>query len=321
MRVRIVSRDNGFGLSQDMQLVARALHAGGVHAEAVGMAGDHALNALRQAWWRARRLWTASPDLQVFLERLYPGSLPLAPCNVLIPNPEWTRAAARPQLARFDAIWCKTGHAVEIFDALGCPTRYIGFTSADRFDSAIRRERCFFHLAGRSAAKGTQAVLEAWRRHPQWPKLTVVQSAKTAQPGAPAANIEHLVERIDDARLRELQNRHLFHLCPSEAEGFGHYLVEALGVGAIVLATDGAPMNELVTPERGLLIQPARTDRINLAPRYVVDADAIAVAVEAALALDPARCAAHSAAAREFFLANDRAFTQRLCAAVQALSG
>ena len=38
-----------------------------------------------------------------------------------------------------------------------------------------------------------------------------------------------------DAELREIQNANLFHLCPSETEGFGHYIVEALSVGAIVL--------------------------------------------------------------------------------------
>ncbi len=37
-------------------------------------------------------------------------------------------------------------------------------------------------------------------------------------------------------------------------EGFGHYIVEALSTGAIVVTTDGAPMNELVTPKSGFLV-------------------------------------------------------------------
>lgn len=317
MTIRIVSRDNGFGLSRDIQLVAAALRAGGIPVESLGMAGDHAVNALRQTWLRARQRWTGRPDLQIFLERMYPGCLPLAPCNLLVPNPEWTRESKRAVLARFDAIACKTRHAVEIFDGLGCSTRLLGFTSVDRMDASIARERRFFHLAGRSAAKGTQAVLDAWRRHPEWPRLTVVQSARTAQPGPPSGNVEHRVEHIDDAELRALQNRCLFHLCPSEAEGFGHYIVEALGVGAIVLTTDGAPMNELVTAERGLLIPPLHSDRLNLSPRYFVDAAGIEAAVEAALALDAGQCAVLSAAARDFFVGNDRAFGARLVALIR----
>jgi hypothetical protein len=34
---------------------------------------------------------------------------------------------------------------------------------------------------------------------------------------------------------------------------FGHYLVEALSVGAVTLTLDAAPMNELITVERGAL--------------------------------------------------------------------
>ena len=63
---------------------------------------------------------------------------------------------------------------------------------------------------------------------------------------------------LDDAALRTLQNSHRFHLCLSEAEGWGHYIAEALSVGAITLTCDAAPMNELVTAERGLLVAAGR---------------------------------------------------------------
>lgn len=323
MKTRIISRDNGFGLSRDMRLLAGALADAGIDVQSLGMSGDHARNAMHLAWLRVAQRWRGRPDVQFLLERTYPRSLALAPVNVLIPNPEWTGAAARSALGRFDMIACKTRHAVDIFSALGCPTQFIGFTSDDRHDPSVVRERRFFHLAGRSAAKGTQAVLTAWRRHPQWPRLTIVQSAKTAQPGigTEAGNIEHRVGHIDDASLRQLQNSHLFHLCPSEAEGFGHYLVEAMSVGAIVLTTDGAPMNELVTTERGLLIAPERTATLNLSPQYFISPEAIEDAVTGALALDGERCAALSSAARAFFVANDHQFRQRVPELAHRLAG
>ncbi len=309
MTVRIISRDNGVGLGRDLQLVSGVLRSAGVDVETLGFGSDKWLIALRQTALHLAR-WRV--DTQVFLERVYPRCLPLARRNLLIPNPEWTTLAFQAQLARFDRILCKTRHAVDIFDALGCATSYLGFTSEDRLDAAIARERSFFHLAGRSSAKGTQTLLAAWMQHPEWPRLTVVQDVKTAMASARVSNIDHVVGHLDDARLRRMQNQHQFHLCPSEAEGFGHYLMEGLSVGAIVLATDGAPMNELVTPERGVLIRPARTGMLNLAPRYFVDTAGIEDAVETALQLDPARIAAMTDAARQFFLDNDRAFRNRL---------
>jgi glycosyltransferase involved in cell wall biosynthesis len=158
-------------------------------------------------------------------------------------------------------------------------------------------------------------LLDTWRRHPQWPRLTVVQHPKVAQPGAPAANIVHRVDYLDDASLRRLQNAHRFHICPSEAEGFGHYLMEAMSVGAVVLATDAAPMNELVTPPRGLLIPVADMRRNGLVARACVDQAGVEHAVDRALALSDEARAALGARARAFFVANDREFRQRLPAA------
>ena len=91
-------------------------------------------------------------------------------------------------------------------------------------------------------------LLAAWRLHPEWPRLTVVQAERHARRGPVAPNIEHHIGYLDDNALRWLQNRHQFHVCPSQAEGYGHHLVEALSVGAVVLATDAAPMNEHVRP-------------------------------------------------------------------------
>jgi glycosyltransferase involved in cell wall biosynthesis len=44
-------------------------------------------------------------------------------------------------------------------------------------------------------------------------------------------------------------------VCPSVAEGFGHNIFEGLMHGKPVITTNCAPMNELVTPERGFLVE------------------------------------------------------------------
>lgn len=324
MRVNLVISDNGAGLTRDMHLLAGVLSEAGV---------DLTITALRRGklrkwfrpWWvrlgnAVRRLSGRKRPFRLNLmqEHIRAEYLPWADVNVLVPHPEYLLEPDIALLPRMDSVFVKTRHAEEIFGALGCRTDYIGFTSEDRLDEAVPRKRAFFHLAGKSGSKGTQAVLEAWRRHPHWPPLTVIQNSRSARAGEPAANISHLVEYVPDAALRDLQNAHRFHLCPSEAEGFGHYLMEALGVGAVTLTTDGAPMNELVTPARGLLIPVARTGRQAAATTWLATAAEISEAVERALALDEAQCEALGRAGRQFFLDNDHDFRARMAKVVRA---
>ena len=314
--LRIISRDNGVGLSRDLLLVAGILREAGRAVETVAYGGSGLGNRIRELELRARSALRGAVPVQVFIERVYPRCLPAGRRNLLIPNPEWFRPEWQQWLPHFERVLCKTRHAVGIFAALGCATRYIGFTSLDRLDPLVPRERGFFHLAGGSRAKGTQVLLDAWRRHPEWPRLTVVQCAKGAIKGPLAGNVEYLIGRMDDTALRRLQNMHAFHVCTSEVEGFGHSLMEAMSTGAVVIATDGAPMNELVRPDRGLLVRPARTETLNLAPRYLVDVAGIEAAVEQALALGDERLSTMSAAARQYYVQSDAGFRERLVAAL-----
>lgn len=314
--IRLISRDNGVGLTRDLALMADVLRTMGANVEQVGFGSTGMRTRLRTAALWGKRLARGRVPVQIFSERVYAHCLPLAARNLLVPNPEWLLPKWVPLLPRFEAVLCKTRHAERIFRALGCSTRFIGFTSEDRHDAGVVRRRAFFHLAGRSSAKGTQVVLDTWRRHPEWPLLTVVQNPRTAGGQVHAANIDHRLEYLDDARLRELQNAHRFHLCPSETEGFGHYLMEAMSVGAVTLTTAAEPMDELVSAERGILIPPARSRRRQLASYYYVDAAGIEAAVEQALALPETRLAELSAQAREYFVLNDQGFAARFCQAV-----
>lgn len=314
--VRLITRDNGAGLRRDLQIVTRALQGAQICSQTLIFGSNRLSNGLLQARTRISSAAGGRVSTQIFLERIYRRLLPAAHCNVLIPNPEWMLDKWLPLLPQFERVLCKTRHAERVFSALGCRTGYIGFTSEDRFDARVPRRRAFLHVAGRSTAKGTDVLIQAWLRNPQWPTLTVVQSRKV--PRVEAANIDHRLEYMDDAQLRNLQNAHAFHLCPSEAEGFGHYLVEALSTAAVVITTDGEPMNELVTAERGILLPPSDARPMALGTRYRVEVAAIEAAVERALAMTPDTCAAMGAAARRFFLDNDAAFPQRLAAALPA---
>jgi glycosyltransferase involved in cell wall biosynthesis len=186
--------------------------------------------------------------------------------------------------------------------------------------SHIAREPSFLHVAGRSGNKGTDAVIEAWLRRPDWPSLTVVQRGKPTR-AVSAANLRVLTHYLRDEELRTLQNRSLFHLCPSETEGFGHHLVEAMSVGAVVLTTDAEPMNELVEADRGILVPYARTGTQHLASTYFVGADAVGAGVDRMLALGPGERRLLGERARAWYETNDRAFRQRFPAVVGELAG
>ena len=325
-RVNLIAWDNGFGLSKNLRLLQAALQAAGHDAQISAIRRGKLHKMLGPLRARARvavsRLRGRDPrtyDVNLMLEHVRPEFAPLARHNVLLPHPEWFDARDAAGFGSIERIFALTQHAVPIFQALGKRVDYVGFTSEDRLERSVPRARTFFHLGGRSANKGTEPLLALWRKHPEWPLLTVVQNPRAAKPGAPAPNIRHLIDYLDDAELKRLQNAHRFHLCPSETEGFGHYLVEAMGIGAVTITVDAPPMNEMITPERGLRVAVARTGKQNLATTHFFDADAMEQTVQRALALEAAEIETLSAAARTWFEDNDRDFRKRIGTAVEAL--
>ena len=158
-----------------------------------------------------------------------------------------------------------------------------------------------------------------WRRHPEWPHLTVVQSPLEAKPFEPVANISHRIDYIDDAELRRLQNASWFHVCSSETEGFGHYLVEAMSVGAVTLTTAAPPMDELVAPDRGILVPYSHTGTQFLANVYYFDEAAAEAAIERMIAMPDEELQRIGANARAWYQHNDREFSERLHGALMPL--
>jgi len=329
LSVHLLGFDNGVGLSRDLRLLRETLRGLGYRVDFTNTRRRGGLPGLvqrakgqwhaRQLAWRRRRGLPPPFDLVLMEEHVAPAFLDDARHRVLLPHPEWFLPRDMEALPRIDLVLPKTREAQRVFAAQGCRALCIGFTSDDRRDASVPRERAFFHLAGSSRTKSTEPLLALWRRHPEWPCLTVVQHPKEAKPGAPAANIVHRIGYLEDAELKRLQNAHLFHLCPSETEGFGHYIVEAMSVGAVVITLDAPPMNEMITPERGVLVPWSRTGSQHLATTYHFDAAAMEAAVTRALAADGTRCAAMGTAARAWYESERAAFPARLDAALHDL--
>jgi hypothetical protein len=328
LKLRLIGKSNGVGLSRDLELLAGALSASGCEVTphpCERRDRKRRRSLLARLAMHVGRLRGAAPDppfdVNVMLEHVWPQFVRQARCNVLVPNPEWTDRRDVAMLGIADRVWAKTAVAEQLFAARGSRVLRIGFDSQDRLERAVERLPQFLHLAGRSPLKGTQRLLALWQRHPEWPRLTLLQDTPAGNAGAPAAgaNIVHRHGFVNDQDLRTLQNAHRFHLCLSEAEGWGHYIAEALSVGALTFTCDAPPMNELVSAGRGVLVGAQLGEQHNLARLARFDEQALETAIARALLLDTTQLDVIGEAARGWFLANKQGFLARVQSAVDDL--
>lgn len=322
MKINLVARDNGAGISRDVDLLESTLNTLG-HQVSVTRLSHYGTGTLQRLLQRVRtwhnRLVGARYDVNLLLEQLRPEVFPLARRNLLVPNPEWTREEWLPRLSELDGILAKTRHAERIFSGLGTPVHFIGFTSTDCRLADAEHKHDFFHCPGRSGNKGTARLLALWHRHPEWPLLTVLWRRAGAPDMASATNVRMIRERVGERELQQLQNASLFHLAPSSTEGFGHSIVESMSTGAVVITTDAEPMNELVMPGRGLLVAAHPAGRQHLATLYDFDDDAMEAAIRRCIDMSDAECQEIGGRARQWFEESRDAFAQRLATVLASL--
>ena len=306
--INIISRLNGVGLNQDVKLLESALSKMGysVHFS------EH--KGLRSTWRILKQ--ARQYDANIFIERVFISWLGLAKTNFLIPNQERFPKRQRYKLRGIDTVLCKTKHAYDIFNPIAKHVVYLGFTSHDTYQKNIaKRFDWFFHLAGKSALKGTRDILTLWKKHPEWPQLTLVQHPDHAPESVPE-NVRLIAESLPEQALRTLQNQHGVHLCLSRSEGWGHYIAEAMSCAAVVLTTDGPPMNELVSDERGILVATDRSESRHLGTNYYVAQSALETTINKVLQLKIEEKKKLGSAAREWFLKNDQQFSARISSVI-----
>ena len=302
MRIQLITRDNGLGLSHDMQVLRSAL---------VGVSGHSITVEFRD--WQAPPAPKHAFDVNIFLELIAQQHYPSAKRNILVPNPEWFIREWRPQLHGLTQVWAKTRDCERIFQGLHRDVRYVGWTSMDMFDPAVKRNRALLHVAGGSSAKGTAAVLEAMRLLPEHQLLMI-----TSRPYASVPDNVTVLGRQDAPTLKRIMNEHLIHVCPSSYEGFGHYINEARSVGAVIISTAAAPMNELVGGEYGVLAGVASRGWQNLATHQHVDPEALALCIRQAMSCPEALLAELGTHAREQYLADGQSFEANIIKALSA---
>lgn len=290
LTINLVSRDNGVGLSADMALLEAMLGGAGHQVARVD--------------WRGHAMPRC--DVAMFLELWNPRLARYARKTVGIFNLEWFQPHWRRDLPRINQLWAKSVESHDVYRSLRLRTSTLtGFLSRDLMDGSVVREPTALHLRGHSDLKGTHAVIDAWRADPSLPPLTIISAVPLEVP-----HHVRVLGRLDDAELVAEMNRATFHICPSRAEGWGHYITEALSVGGLVITTDASPMNEHVHPDWGALIPPSSIGRRGMVGEYAVSAEAIGDVVRATAALPDTVLGAMSRRARIHFDHRNAAFTE-----------
>lgn len=212
-------------------------------------------------------------QITVHLEEIYQEISHFSDVNILIPNQEWLRSGTRKAIKPSTLIWCKTQYAVKQLQHLNNNVEYLGFCSRDLLDADITPDfNSFIHIAGKSEQKGTIPILNVWQKHPEWPTLTVV-SRRKEHTEFKAENIKVITDFLSENALKTIINESGIHLCPSEAEGFGHNIVEAMSTNSIVVTTNAPPMNDLIATDERCLVNYNRTDKRYFSELFFIDED------------------------------------------------
>ncbi len=342
-RINIIATDSKSGLARDVTILSSILRKAGFSVTFYILGKQTLSHQIQRVTSKINRcasytLRNKPPyDINLFLEYVQPSLFSYARVNCLIPNQEWFRESWCAHLEEFDYILCKTPLAQNIFSKLGCKTEFISFTSLDCFNDKYPKDyNSFIHLAS-SWQKGTKTIMELWNRHPEWPKLIIKQKRNSlweisqsnsettiaslreaaptlaggiANPHTP--NIHYITKYLDDRVLQEYQNSHGIHLCPSEAEGFGHYIVEAMSCKSLTLTTNAPPMNQIINPNRGILVDYHQTKTQRLGTNYYVNPSSLEEKINEISGMDYYTKKQLGENARDWYQDNDRFFRHKL---------
>jgi len=244
---------------------------------------------------------------------------------VYVPNVEWLSPLDEKVIASgsIDTVLLKTRYSGAVISALAGATRVkngqlcTGWTSPDvgHADAGERSWERFLHISGKSKQKNGDAVVSVWMRNSDLPPMTLVAGVETAvdlsMPLRASANLEVVVSRLSEAKLRALQRAAGLHVCPSVVEGFGHTQNEARSASAVLITTDAPPMNEMVEDGVDGILVPVRAENkeaFHLATGHRVTAADLEASVRRVLALDPEERAQMGFRARQRYEEDRRRF-------------
>lgn len=231
MRVNIISTNrNQTGLAQDVDLIQAAWYLSFPESE-------------------FRRIHHAQPEcdeaeVNIFLEVINPALFTYAGINILIPNPEWTYKTWEPYLPQFTAIWCKTQHAVEIFNKYNTNVRYIGWSSISKGISPKKNFGKALVVAGKNIFRHPKIIVDAYsnlKDLSKLPELHIVYDQTRMNVVVPPeldSKIKLYPSTLKQKEYDALVEECGLTICISAAEGFGHAVNEAASSGSLLMLSD-----------------------------------------------------------------------------------
>lgn len=280
--------------------------------------GNIVYKTLKEAGYKARLVEVYSNEilllksrLNIFLEKITKRLLKYAKYNVLIPNPEWDYHDIEYINDNIDFIIAKTKDCERIFKQFFPNVGYTSFTSKDIY-TGNNVGRKYVHFAGKSIHKGTEAVINLWNNKKDLPRLYLYSYENKYDRLIKTDNIIYIYDKLNDDDIKYLQNKYLFHLCPSEYEGFGHQINEAKSASSIVFTTDAPPMNELITNDFGYLIQSKFKGKHRKANLYTINDDDFYHKIMESMELSETEIEEKRLKSRQSFIANDTFFKQSI---------
>lgn len=298
IHVNILCPSSGLGLKKDASIIQGALNVKNISNKITYIDfGITPQNFLNKFFFRIKeKLCVVSDKLKLFMG-LRKGHISLhlevmmyrhafmAPVNILIPNQEWSEV--NPLIfEKVNSIWCKSRLCETIFSEMGFPVQYIGFQTIikQEVNFSVERKREFFTRIGMTKTRGSDQLVELWSQHPEWPMLNMVID-ESLKPSLAPSNVNYIRPITSDEEYFALVNSFLFHIYVTEAEGFGHSIVESMSTGAVVLVTQAAPMSEYANDSNAIMIAAKYAGQMKLSPRFKSSNTEIEVAVQKALAL------------------------------------
>lgn len=164
---------------------------------------------------------------------------------------------------------------------------YTKFTSPAFSHKKSKNYNLACHFAGTSFMKSTKALIQTWVKNKGFTEINpdlnllitlkpnprtnyiykwiqkncdskeTVTSILGKRLGQPVVKYTigniHIVDFLSTSVYKHFRDSAGYFICPSEVEGYGHYINEGRIAAAITLTTDHPPMNELITDKRTLL--------------------------------------------------------------------
>jgi hypothetical protein len=303
-RIAIISNYNGIGLQRDAELLQEFLEELGHEVYGIQFDDPDAV--------------CGTADLAIYLEVVPRDKLGISMRRWLFANHEWVKMDMVPVVNKFfERVFAKTQEGKRVLDKL-FPEKvfYTGFMARDRLMKEVERKPWFLHVGGNSSLRGTQAVVDAWKWLQDGKRidahLIIVSRALKDRPPLPLVTYH---EVISDEELQSYQNECAFHLQPSEVEGYGHAIREAMSTDNVLVVTDAPPMHEI---QAAVYFETCSKGSYNFATTYQVSALEIYNRCQEMLKLWPEYDERGLFRPRAEFLNENRAFKQRFKVQLEA---